>query len=290
MRSAFVECPQKFFWEYLQHYKPLSPNIHLHAGKAWAAALEAARLSFYRDNDPEGTAFQKGLAALVAAYGDFDCPPYVNKSLPRLIEALTYYFTAFPLASDHAQPYMGQNGPMVEFSFALPLDAENLLHPVTGEPIIFVGRADMIATYAGAVSMYDDKTTSALGSTWAAQWDRRAQFSGYIWAAQSMGIPVTQALIRGIAIKKTSIDHAQAVSVRTHQHIEEWHTQIIRDISRAKKLWLQNYWDKNLADACNSYGGCIFRLPCGANDPQPWLDSTFKILRWDPVNREETSP
>ena len=35
---------------------------------------------------------------------------------------------------------------MVEFSFALPIDAKEILHPETGEPIIYAGRADMVAT------------------------------------------------------------------------------------------------------------------------------------------------
>lgn len=287
MRAAFVSCPQKFFWEYMQHYKSLSPSIHLHAGKAWATGLEVARLAYYRDNVPEEVAMAEGLEALIAAYGDFDCPPYVAKSLPRLIEAFTYYFFAFPLATDPVQPYVGKNGPMVEFSFALPLDTENLLHPETGEPIIFAGRADMVATYAGALSIYDDKTTSALGQSWSAQWDRRSQFSGYTWAAHEMGLNVSQIIVRGIAIKKTSIDHAQAISVRTKQHIIEWHKQITRDIRRAMDCWSEGYWDKDLSETCNHYGGCMFRQPCGANDPTPWLESNFRILEWNPVTREE---
>jgi len=291
MRSAFVECPQKMFWEYMQHYKTLNPSIHLHAGKAWATGLEVARLAYYRDlKDPE-EAMSLGLQALVAEYGDFPCPPHVPKSLPRMVEAFTYYFTAFPLDTDPVKPYIGRNGPMVEFSFALPLDIddEGLRHPETGEPILFAGRADMVATYAGALSIYDDKTTSQLGATWSGQWDRRSQFSGYAWAANEMGLPVSQIIIRGIAIKKLSIDHAQAITVRTKHHIAEWHTQISRDIKRAIQCWKEGYWDKNLAESCSSYGGCVFKQPCGAADPAPWLKSNFAIREWNPVTREETN-
>jgi hypothetical protein len=288
MRSAFVECPQKMFWEYMQHYKGLHPSIHLHAGKAWATGLEIARLCFYRDKETPEFAMAAGLEALISEYGDFECPPYVAKSLPRMIEAFTYYFAAFPLESDPVQPYIGRNGPMVEFSFALPLDLD-LLHPVTQEPLLFAGRADMVATYAGALSIYDDKTTSQLGATWSGQWDRRSQFSGYAWAANEMGLPVSQVIVRGIAIKKTSIDHAQAITVRTKHHIAEWHTQITRDIRRAIQCWKDGYWDKNLAETCSHYGGCMFKQPCGASDPAPWLKSNFIIREWNPVTREETT-
>ena len=289
MRTAFVDCPQKFFWEYMTHHKPLMQNVHLHAGKAWATGLEVARLAFYRDKLPEGDAMVLGLDALIKAYGDFPCPPHINKSLERMVEAFAYYFQAFPMSSDPVQPYQGKKGPMVEFSFALPLDVDSLHHPETEEPIIFTGRADMVATYAGALSVYDDKTTTQLGASWSGQWDRRAQFSGYAWAATEMGLPISQVVVRGLAMKKTSFDHAQAIVVRTKQHIKEWHTQIIRDIRRAKTLWEEGYWDKNLAESCSSYGGCMFKQPCGAADPEPWLKSNFQIRVWNPLTREETT-
>jgi len=292
-RSAFVECPRKAYWAYVEHFKSRGEeSVHLHAGKAWASALEAARLCFYGEGRSEAEAKAVGLQVLIEEYGDFQPPDRGSgsaKSLDRLIEAFSYYFLAFPLATDPVQPYVGRNGkPMVEFSFALPLDTERLLHPETGEPIIYAGRADMIATYAGSLSVYDDKTTSALGASWANQWNRRSQFTAYSWAAREYGIPVSQVVVRGIAILKTTINHAQAITVRTPHHILEWHEQMVRDIQRAIQCWKDGYWDVNLADACSSYGGCQFAQACMSNDPTPWLEGQFVRKVWDPVNRTET--
>jgi hypothetical protein len=288
MRSAFVECPQKFTWEYMRHFKTRAPSVHLHAGGVWASALETTRMAFYRDEIDPLTAQAMGLEVLIREYGDFDPGRHDNKSIDRLIAAFQYYWTAFPLQSDPVQPYIGKNGPMVEFSFALPLDP-SLLHPVTGEPIIYTGRADMVATYAGAVSIYDDKTTSSLGASWAGQWDRRSQFTGYVWAANAYGIPVTQVVVRGIALLKTSINHAQAITVRTPHHVAEWHKQAVRDIRRAMECWKEGYWDLNLADACAGYGGCMFRQPCMSANPEPWLSGgNYSVRIWDPLTRTET--
>lgn len=287
-RSTFAACPQKFWWEYGQHYKPQSISTDLHAGKAFAEGLEVARMAFYRDKMPEAEAFALGLAALGKAYGDFEPPMHKqNKSLPRLMEAFRYYGKAFPFATDPCQPYMGKNGPMVEFSFALPLDAESLLHPETGEPIIYSGRADMIATYAGALSVYDDKTTSQLGPSWGNQWNRRSQFTGYVWAAREFGIPVTQVVIRGIAILKTDLNHAENIQARSQAHVNEWRYQAIRDIRRAIECWKEGYWDLNLSDTCSAYGGCMFQQPCMSPDPQPWLDTSFTKRVWNPLTRSE---
>jgi hypothetical protein len=212
----------------------------------------------------------------------------MTKSIDRLIQAFAYYFRAFPMSTDPVQPYRKTNGkPMVEFSFALPLD-EDLRHPETGEPIIYTGRADMIATYAGALSVYDDKTTSQLGPKWGNQWNRRAQFTGYTWAARAYGIPVTQVIVRGIAILKTEINHAQAITSRSEHHVNEWHTQILRDIRRAIECWESGYFDVNLSDACGAYGGCMFQQPCMSPNPDPWLESNFIRKIWDPLARVET--
>lgn len=292
LRSDFVSCPRFAYWSGFQHFKSPFPNVHLHAGKAWAAALERTRLAYYGENQDAVTAQALGLEVLIKEYGDFIPPTHgsgAGKSLDRLMEAFTYYFTAFPLATDPVQPHRGPDGkPMVEFNFALPIDQDDLLHPQTGEPIIYAGRADMVATYAGALSIYDDKTTSQLGATWANQWNRRSQFSAYAWAAQQYGIPVSQIVVRGIAILKTQINHAQAITVRTPHHIAEWHKQVKRDIKNAIKMWEEDYFDVNLSDSCSSFGGCMFQQPCMSNNPDPWLEGQFERRKYDPITRTET--
>lgn len=289
MRSTFVECPQKAFWQYFQHYKGGGEiSTDLHAGKAFAEGLEYMRMAYYKDGNSATVSAAHGLHALVHAYGDFIPPPHKQtKSLDRMIQAFKYYCEVFPLESDPVQPYRRKDGsPMVEFSFALPLD-DSLLHPETGEPLLYSGRADMVATYAGALSIYDDKTTSQLGPKWGNQWNRRAQFTGYTWAARAYNIPVTQVIVRGIAILKTEVNHAQAITSRSEHHVNEWHYQIIRDLHRAIACWKGDYYDLNLSDACGSYGGCMFQQPCMSPNPDPWLASNFIKKVWNPLTREE---
>lgn len=291
LRSAFVSCPRAAYWEFMEHFKSPYPNVHLHAGKAWAGALEKMRMAYYGDKLDALSAGAIGLQELISLYGTFEAPERGSgsaKSLDRLMEAFTYYQKAFPLDTDPVQPHYKRDGkPMVEFNFALPIDP-NLLHPETGEPLLYAGRADMVATYAGSLSVYDDKTTGQLGATWANQWNRRAQFSGYAWAAREYGMPISQIVVRGIAILKTTINHAQAITVRTPHHISEWHGQMVRDVTRAIECYKSGYWDVNLSDACSSFGGCHFQQPCMSNDPTPWLEGQFVRKVWDPVNRTET--
>ena len=292
LRSAFVSCPQAAYWEFFHHFKSPYPNVHLHAGKAWASALEVTRMAFYGDKLPALDAKALGLQELLNSYGDFSPPTYgsgAQKSLERMVEAFAYYFEAFPLESDPVQPYYRADGrPMVEFNFACPIDQENLLHPQTGEPILYAGRADMVATYAGSLSIYDDKTASQLGASWGNNWLRRSQFGAYAWAAGEYGMPINQIVVRGIAILKTTINHQQVITHRLPHHIKEWHSQVIRDIKRAIQMWESDIWDKDLGESCSSYGGCSFLQPCQSANPEPWLEGQFVRKKWDPVTRTET--
>jgi len=177
IRSCFVSCPRKAELEYILHYKPRTLNVHLHAGGAYAHALEAARLAYYQHHLGADRALAIGLKALIEFYGDFECPADSAKSLERMLGALEYYAFEYPFATDAAKP--AQITPErlgVEFSFAEPLD---VLHPQTGEPLIYVGRLDEIVEFAGGLFGLDDKTTSSLGASWSRAWELRSQFTGY---------------------------------------------------------------------------------------------------------------
>lgn len=81
MRSAFVSCPQKMWWEYGEHYKPKEISVHLHAGKAFAAGLETTRKLFYIEGKSPIEAQALGLEKLVKEYGDYT-PPSTTKTNP----------------------------------------------------------------------------------------------------------------------------------------------------------------------------------------------------------------
>lgn len=284
--SSFRSCPRKFELEYLQHWKPRTPNIHLHAGAAFARGLEVAREEFYVKGQEDEVAVALGLTALLRFYGDFECPEDSVKSAERMAGALVYYFDEWPLARDTAIPSTFPSGKRgIEFSFLEPLE---LAHPITGNPLLYSGRFDMIVDYAGGRFGEDDKTASQLGPTWPRQWEMRAQFTGYCWGAKAAGIPLDGMLVRGVSILKRGYDNAQTVTYRPQWTIDRWYEQTIRDIKRMIRLWEEGHFDYNLDEACNGFGGCIFKQPCLSPEPKAWLETGFERRRWDPVTRTET--
>lgn len=304
MLSAYRACPYKFYLTYMKHWKPRNESVHLIAGGAFAKGVEVARKAFYEDGFSIPDAEAMGLQALLERYGSFECPPESDKSPERMAGALEFYFSRYNFSDDCATPITKADGRRgIEFGFTEPLD---IIHPVTGDPILFCGRADMIADFAGGVFGFDEKTTTQLGSKWANQWDLRSQFTAYCWAGKKNNIPMQGIIVRGISILKNSYETQQAISYRSDWEIDRWERQLYRDINRMLVLYREqeagidynldggcsrsgNPWDRNDDCACNDYGGCSFRSVCKSSDPDAYLAMDFVQRVWDPLQHKEVS-
>lgn len=285
MLATFRSCPQKFFRQYIQHWKPKAESVHLVAGGAFAKGIEVARKAFFEEGASHLTAQSAGLKALIEHYGDFECPPDSAKSLHRTAGALEFYFEQYPFNQDGMDPVTFPDGRRgIEFSFAEPLPFS---HPVTGDPILYTGRSDMVANFAGGIYVVDEKTTSSLGASWPRQWEMRAQFTGYLWALRQTGVEPAGAIVRGVSILKTKYDTMQAITYRSSYEIERWQEQTCRDLARMQRMWEEGWWDYALDHACAEYGGCSMTQVCKSSDPETWLPSYFEKRVWDPLLRKE---
>lgn len=285
MLGAFRSCPHKAMWSYFDHWKPSAESVHLIAGGAFASGIEAARRAYFEQGEESSTAEAIGLQTLLERYGDFECPPESGKSAERVAGALEFYFQNYPLGNDGTKPLQfPDNRSGIEFSFAQPLPVN---HPVTGDPLLYTGRSDMIAEAYNGIFIFDEKTTSSLGPSWSKQWEMRSQFTGYKWAAQQFGIDASGIIVRGVSILKTKYDTQQAISYRTDFEVSRWLDQTCRDIERMIECWKTDYWDYDLDHACAEYGGCQFLTPCKSADPQPWLENYFVQRPWNPLEKKE---
>lgn len=285
--GSFRSCPQRAYRQYIEHWKPAAESVHLVAGGAFAEGVEMARRAFYEQDAAPSDAIAAGLMALIHKYGDFECPPDSAKSLERTCGALEFYFESYPLGSDHAIPVKFSNGKSgIEFDFAVPLPIN---HPISGDPLLYTGRSDMIAEAYGGIYVYDEKTTTSLGASWARQWDMRSQFTGYCWAARHYGIEAAGVVVRGVSILKTKYDTQEVMTYRSQYEIDRWLDQTCRDIERMISSWKSDYWDYNLDHACTEYSGCPFQTVCKSPSPETWLNQYFVQRVWNPLAREEQS-
>lgn len=286
MRGDLASCETKAYWGFNRQLGPKAGSVHLVAGGAFARGLEVVRLlHFGPQRLPLPDALSAGMLAAVEAYGDFVTPDkYEAKSVERVVQALQFYFVeAFPPDQDHIQPmYTADGKPMVEFTFAIPLP---VTHPDDGEPIIYAGRFDLVGLYNDQIFAVDEKTTTQLGPTWPAQWNLRGQFTGYTWACQQYGKPAVGAIVRGISFLKNSFGKAEALQLRPQWMIDQWYTQLIKDIERWKKAYVTQDYDQNFGEACASFGSCPFMPLCTSATPEVWVDQYYKPREWHPLNK-----
>lgn len=291
MRAAFVDCPQKFQWEFIRCIGPKSVSIHLHFGACFAKGLDTFRKVFYFSATPDSyqefhhRALGAALEAIILEWGDYPPDTQEPKTLWHCLALLDYYFDIHPPFTDSIQPVKKADGtPAVEFSFAVPLD---IIHPETGDPLLYAGRFDMLGIHDTGVMLVDDeKTTSQMGPTWSKSWDLRAQFPGYVWASRRYGHPVAGALVRGLGVLKTMFKSEDVLVLLSDWQLERWHAQLLRDIQRMIRRWEEGYWDYNLDSACTSYGGCAFRDLCLSPTPERWIDASYAPRHWDPLARD----
>ncbi len=285
--AAFRSCPQKAFRTYVEHWKPQNESVHLIAGGAFAKGIEVAREAFFVHSMSREDSEQEGLKALLLAYGDFEPPEGTSKTPDRVAGALEFYFQGYPLGVDKATPIHLPNGKRgIEMNFAEPMDVR---HPVSGDPLLYTGRMDMVADFAGGIYGYDEKTTSSLGASWGKQWEMRSQFTGYMWALRRAGIKAQGMIVRGVSILKTKFDTMEVITYRSQYEIDRWEEQTRRDVERMIQCWKDGYWDWDLDHACAEYGGCSMTSVCKSNDPEAWLPMYFQKRVWNPLARKEES-
>jgi hypothetical protein len=295
MIACFRSCPQKFKLEFIHGFRPPGISIDLHAGACFSGALEEVRKQVWQHNKSLGTALIMAEARFFQEWGDIEPPEWKKtaKTKDRVWEAVESYFAQYSPLTDHILPFMTAEGkPTLEYTFAIPLepcftnDAPSGFpyHP-SGSPFIYCGRFDMLGTYQYRPIVLDDKTTGySIGRAWASQWDLRSQFLGYKWACQQHGIDVQEVAVRGIAIQKEQIVHAEAIKQYPNELIGRWHEQLRRDLWRIRRAYDEDYFDFNFAEACTSYGQCVFMNTCASSNPQNWVNE-FEVRHWSPLEK-----
>lgn len=281
MLKDFRTCPRKFYLARMLGLQPNFQSIHLLAGKTYASGMETFRLYYYSGYSLT-LSRNAAIVAMIREWGEEDPREDEKKNLWNMILAFLATIENWNPAEDYIKPYMQDGKPTVEFNFVLPFPGSE--HPITGHPLLYTGRFDTLAVYRESQLMIeDDKTTSTLGAQWVNSWDMNSQVTAYMWGAKSFGLDVLGAVIRGCSILKNSFGFAESLQYRSQWEIDRWVEQTNRDLKRMQRCWEDNYWDYDLGDACNAYGGCSYKKLCTKQDPSKWIEPEFKVEFWKPL-------
>lgn len=279
--AAWRRCNTYAYWTHVRNLRGRGGSTDLIAGGAFAKGLEVIRQSFWGDQLPWSECIRRGMSACLAEYGDHvPMDKKMNKAPERVLAALEDYFTRWPIQTDPIQPYMwDERKPGVEFRFAIPLP---IMHPVTGNPIIYGGRVDLLGLYNGQIFVVDEKTTSSLGATWGNKWTLRGQFTGYVWAARQTGLQVAGAIVRGVAFLKTQTNFAESIQFRSQFDIDQWYEQLLVDLEEFVTAWKLGRYKQDFADGCEGYNGCAFQKFCKSDQPESHTVG-YDVIKWNPL-------
>lgn len=300
MIGTFSSCPQKFFQEFIIKKVPIGKSIHLHAGGCIASAMEDIRNMYYGDHYPLDLALEKAFQSYVTNWGTFEAPEREYKDFVNCWAVVEAYFREYPLDKDYFQPYMKADGkPAVEFKFAIPTP---VLHPQTGDPILYSGRIDMLALpedTPGQLWAVDEKTTKSMGAQWPKQWPMRGQFMGYIKACRESGFNVVGALVRGMCIQQTQFQFQEVPLQISDVVLDRWWNATMTKLQKMVAMYriiqpmdsmeeIHNVWTRSFGDACTSYGSCQFVELC--THPYPWsIYRDWETRVWNPLAKDPTA-
>lgn len=288
MVNSFRSCRKKFYYNYIRHLQPAGRSVHLVAGGAFAAGVDAARKYWYNTATPVwDEMLVHAMRAFMREWKDYTAPEGHAKSFHNTFHALMEYFTRYHPEHDPVKPIKKPDGsPATEFSFAIPLPIK---HPITNDPILYAGRFDMLGDWDGLLTVLDEKTTSALGQSWLDQWKMRGQFIGYCWACQQLGYPVRQVVVRGIGLLKTEIKFLSALQQYPQYLIDRWYEELLNTTNEMVACVKLDHFTYNFGDSCAAYGGCAYSQLCEASEPENWV-SNYDVRIWNPLLRAEHQP
>jgi len=280
-------CEMKFFIEYCLRRGPTTKSPDLHAGGAFASAIETTRRAYWFHKKSKEESLFDGVRTLMDYWGGYEPPDKYNrphvKTFVNTVGALDSYFLEYPLDKDPFEIDINDKGePSLEFTFAVPLP---IAHPVTGDPVLYAGRCDAIGSYAGIPCAADEKTTASIGRRWGGQWNMRGQFLGYVWAAQQYGYNLNSMLVRGIAIQVSQYQHIFELVTYPQFIIDRWADKMVNKIQSLVDCFQKMKFEYSFGDACASYGGCWATSICEREKPEDWY-SSYPERIWDPLEKD----
>jgi hypothetical protein len=284
--SAFRRCETSAYYSGIRRIRAHENSTHLIAGGAFARGLEVTRKRFFEEGETFSQAFEAGVIALVTEYGDHVVHPKIaQKGVWNMVAALDYYFRVWPIDRGLV-PFKLANGKhAIEFSFCLPT---SIMHPITGDPIMYAGKFDMIGVHDNnQLFVTDEKTSTQLGDYWLQRWRMSNQMTGYVWAARMHGIPVKGAWIRGIGILARSLTSANVPTLRPQWRIDDWYAQLQLTLHKMVTAWQSGAYQKNLDAACSAYGGCTYMNLCEVQNPEEWIPINYHANTWSPLNSRD---
>ena len=286
--QTYLNCPRKYFYNYILGWDTDEPNVHLVFGEGWHRAMEVLLNEGYT-NDAIKNAYNEFFKYYREHYTEIqdsvNFPKSPNSIVPTLVEYIQKY-----KASDTFEVLY------TEVAGTVPISENRVVH----------FRLDSIVKGDEGIFSLEHKTGSRLSQAWIDQWTLKTQVGTYMHVLHSLYDPkdVYGIKINGVIFKRTKNDYIRVPIRKSTDMMNTW-------------LWNMNHWidliEWNMnelaestedelvlhafpmnTESCISYGrACKYLDFCSllsnqlkhAEEPP----SVFVRKFWDPSAREETA-
>lgn len=320
--GAYKTCPRYYFYNIVCGYQPRSESVHLTFGLLMHGSVER-----YHHSKAGGASHADSLDSALdwclrstwekaVNRGWLSNDSYKNRY--TLLRTLVGYLDKYG-ENDALQTIILDSGkPAVELSFSFDSGYSSRL---TGEPFLFCGHLDRLATLNGVPYIPDVKTTkSELNARYWSGHNPSNQFGMYLLAGE---------IVYKLPVKGLIVDGAQVLvgDSRFDRHLITKDQFQMDEFYRSTGMWLRRMEDsaeeasqiqapllesiyaseqreatKEQLDyieaakaaaypmnetSCSKYNGCDFQNICSRSPSarKQWLETGFKRRVWDPLQR-----
>ena len=295
--SDFKDCPRKFYFRHIRHWRRKGLAAPLGFGLAWHDAMDIVwGLLGKKDDDTVMTlAYEKFISTWVAEgfpHPDEMTPDEFDKYNPRVpataLEMLWNYI-------EQRKEFITSCEVLaIERPFAVPLSADN-------PNLFYIGRLDKEVRHNGRVYIIEHKTTSAYSKDkgirpqWTNGWSPNSQVDGYLHTGKIVhGNELKSVYVDGALVHKLHHDIFKFVPIERHlQCLEDWAEETgdwIDQVETRKALFgesLTKAFPKNTNECNGKYGTCSYLDVCKyVPDVEKLVEPPegFKMEKWSPFS------
>lgn len=284
--NCFLDCPRKYFWEYVLNWRPDIPMHDLEFGQAWHHAQEHLLTHGYEDVDGAFIAFMNHYRQFFSEDTDLD---YAPKNPINAYQALQSYVRQYVRDSK---------------------EYEVLYTEVAGSVLVAPGmtihfRLDAILRHieTGLYRFREHKTTKSDRPSWYNQWPLAIQLGTYTYVMYCMHSPenVFGGEVNGAIFTKKGISHVRIPIKKTADTLNAWHFDIayhLEAIQRNFDMLSKCSESDTVLEAfprnpgsCTKYFGCPYHDFCvaWANPLQRCdvIQPGFVEFIWNPADKEK---
>lgn len=284
--SAFMDCPRRFFYEYVLGWRSENKNNHLIFGHAWHKAMEHMLLHGY--SQPE----------ILRAYELFelDYRQHFGPETDELYEPKSP-FNAFRALAAYALQYASD---MYEFGTKYTEIGGRIM---LSDKYHLHFRMDSVNETKDKMPMsLEHKTTGSASRQWADQWSLSLQVGTYTHVLKCMfpDAETVLVVVNGTVFQKTKIDFKRVNCYKRDQHMQVWLNNTLSWIEQVRNEYqcLANCTDDDSVmlafpmntGSCTKYFGCPYHVYCCAwpNPLQRCEDPPTGIIieHWNPMDEE----